>query len=246
MRRMKWFQSLDKDFSEHLKEAAKRLAFSVVFYCAALCFCVANTGHIFDVFTMPFRSAGFELISLSPGDSLLAVMTMILATAFLIAMPLVILEITGFVMPAVKDVLQNRIRLLAIVMTALFLAGVLFAFFIILPFFSVFVADNGALFGIERTVSIKGYVSFVCMLSFCMGVGFEMPVLVLLLWVFGFLSSQRLRRCREIFYLTIFAGAAVITPPDVVSQFMVALPMIALFEIGNFCGFFMTRKLHRK
>ena len=117
--------------------------------------------------------------------------------------------------------------------TIFFVAGVAFCYFMVLPttlkfFMRIAIED------ISSMISIKSYVSFINTMLLCFGAVFEMPVLVFLLSKLEILKPQFLKANRGLFIIAIFILAAVITPPDVVSQLMLAVPMIMLFQLSTF------------
>jgi len=235
-------QKLDKDYAEHVREVKIRSLLCIIYFFVVLCVCCANAEKIIDMSLEPCRSAGFCLISVRPGDSVIAGIIIVLALALLATLPFAFLQVTAFVLPAVKPSDVIKIRLIMYGVALLFLAGILFSFYVILPFFFRFMSEYGRNRQFTNDLSISEYVSFICDFSLCMGLVFQMPLLVISLWKFGLVDKSRLKKFRGIFYIFIFIGAALITPPDVISQLMVALPMIGLFETGNICGRFVMRR----
>ena len=227
---------MDKDYGEHLTEAKKRALACLLLFFLAFIGCCTVAGGLFDRVLEPARKAGFEVISVSPGDALVSDIGVILAISLLITLPCVFIQVIEFILPAVTGDNSTKLRFFGLVMVILFYVGVAFAFFIMLPFFFEFMAEFGSELNVSRCFSVSEYMNFVLTFSVCLGVAFETPLAVTLMWRFGVINRVRMKRMRGVVYVLIFAGAAFITPPDVVSQLMVALPMLALFEAGNLTG----------
>ena len=227
---------MDKEYREHLNEAKIRAlgCFILFFLVFAGCCTVANS--LFDRALKPAKDAGFEVISVSPGDALVAEISLLLAISLMVELPWVFIQVIEFVSPAVKRANVAKLRFFGLITAVLFYAGLVFSFFVILPFFFRFMAGFGEELDIYRSFSISEYMGFVLTFSLCMGTAFETPLAVSFMWWFGVIDKKRVRKLRGAIYVFIFAGAAFITPPDVISQLMVALPMLALFEVGNMMG----------
>ena len=114
----------------------------------------------------------------------------------------------------------------------LFVMGVLFSYKVILPFVLSYLSGIGNGIGITGAVDIREYISFYITILFCMGFVFEIPLIVLSVNKLGILSLDKLKGLRRYIIVLSFLVAAIITPPDVVSQCMVALPMVLLYEIS--------------
>ena len=232
----RWSQSLDKDYGEHLTEAKNRAILCLILFFLAFIGCCTVAKGLFDRILEPAREAGFEVISVSPGDALMSDIGVILAISLIITLPCFFIQVIEFISPAVTGYNTAKLRFFGLVMVIMFYVGVVFAFFVMLPFFFCFMAEFGAELNVSRSFSVSEYMNFVLTFSVCLGTAFETPLAVTLMWRFGVINKGRMRKIRGLIYVLIFVGAALITPPDVVSQLMVALPMLALFEAGNLTG----------
>ena len=227
---------MDKEYSDHIVEAKRRAICCIVVLAAFVMICCTKVTWIFDNVLKLCRDAGFEVISISPGDSVISVIALIFTMAVLLTAPFFVFQIMEFILPAVrrKDVLH--IRLAAFMAMGLFYVGLAFSFFVMLPFFFEFMAEYGDKLHVSRSFSVSDYLSFICTFSVCLGLAFETPLIVIVLWCIRVIDSFTIKRIRGVLYLLIFVVAALITPPDAISQLMVALPMMFLFEAGNVCG----------
>ena len=113
-----------------------------------------------------------------------------------------------------------------------FVVGVLFAYYISVPFMLYFLKEFGAGSDIIASISIQEYVMFLTTVFMIFGVIFEMPVISVLLSLVGVLMAKYLIKARKPAIIIIFIVAAIVTPPDIVSQIMVAVPMVALYELS--------------
>jgi sec-independent protein translocase protein TatC len=156
-----------------------------------------------------------------------------LAAAVVIAIPVVLYQVWAFVAPGLYQHERRIIMPLLVSSIALFYGGMAFAYFIVFP--AVFhVLLDFLPPGVQMMTDIKAYLDFVFSMFFAFGVAFEVPVAVVLLSWMGIVNPHTLGDKRPYVILAAFVIAAVLTPPDVLSQFLLAVPMWILFEIGVF------------
>ena len=151
--------------------------------------------------------------------------------ALVLAMPWVLYQVWAFVAPGLYRTEQRFVMPLLVSSTLLFYAGIAFAFFLVLPLvfkFLVGIAPEG----VAVMTDINHYLSFVLGLFVVFGIAFETPVAIVLLVKAGFVTPARLRSIREYVFLGAFIVGAVLTPPDVLSQTLLALSIYALYEVG--------------
>ena len=175
--------------------------------------------------------AGGRLIATQVASPFFAPMKLAFFAALMVAMPWLLYQLWAFVAPG----LYRRERRLALPLLAsalaLFYAGCAFAYFIVLP--AVFTFLNRVTpAGVAMMTDISAYLDFVLVIFLAFGVSFELPVALVILVLLGWVTPAQLREWRGYAIVGIFVVAAVLTPPDVVSQLLLALPMIALYELG--------------
>jgi sec-independent protein translocase protein TatC len=153
-------------------------------------------------------------------------------TGLVLAFPYVIWEIWSFIKPALKPKEQRYSTAAVIVISLLFLLGILFSYFLIVPMTINFLGTYQVSESVENTVSLNSYISTVVSLSFSMGIVFELPVFVFFLAKVGIVSAELMKRYRKMMIVVIFVVAAIITPPDAFSQMMVSIPLLILYEIS--------------
>jgi sec-independent protein translocase protein TatC len=154
-----------------------------------------------------------------------------LLAAFLVALPVVLYQVWAFVAPGLYSHEKKMVLPLVISSTVLFFLGVAFCYFFV--FGQVFKFIQGfAPKSITAAPDIEAYLSFVMTMFIAFGAAFEVPVVVVVLARMGLVTVEKLREFRSYFIVIAFIIAAVITPPDVVSQLALAIPMCLLYELG--------------
>ncbi|WP_297479247.1 twin-arginine translocase subunit TatC [Ferrovum sp.] len=151
--------------------------------------------------------------------------------AFLIALPYVLAQIWGFVAPGLYEHEKRLALPLIVSSTLLFYIGMAFAYFAVFPFAFGFFA-NTAPQGVEMMTDIDKYLSFVISMFLAFGLAFETPVAVVLLVKLGILNVPQLRAARRYVVVSAFVVGAIFTPPDAVSQTLLAIPLWLLYELG--------------
>ena len=227
----------------HLVELRTRLfrMFGAVFlvFLALLPF----SKQIFNYIARPLISVvpNGELIALSPVSPLTATIALTFYLALFIAMPVILYQIWAFVAPG----LYRKEKRFAFPMLAtsiiLFFAGMAFAYFVVFPlvfgFVSTFTPDS-----VNYQPDMTEYVSFVMMVVLVFGFAFETPIAtVLLVWT-GLTTTEKLRKARPYVFLGAFVIGMLLTPPDVISQTMLAVPIYILFEMGILMSRVFARK----
>ncbi|WP_107879613.1 twin-arginine translocase subunit TatC [Neisseria animaloris] len=167
-----------------------------------------------------------------------------LMAAFLLSLPHTMYQVWAFVAPALYQNEKRLITPLVLSSMILFFAGMAFAYFLVFPVVFKFLAGVTPI-GVNMATDIDKYLSFVLGMFVAFGTTFEVPVVVVLLNRMGVLSLEQLKSARPYVIVGAFVIAAVITPPDVISQIMLAVPLVLLYEAGLwFCRF--ARPLSRR
>ena len=182
-------------------------------------------------------SEGFNFVYLTPSELVMSYLKLSVVLGLVLASPIILWQLWQFVAPGLEGN-ERRSALTAVVAGfVFFLIGALFCYFIVLPMTLQFFYNFNGSKEITASISFDSYMNFVLSMLLVFGVIFEMPVLCFLLSRLGFLKVEWLKAGRKFAVLIIFILAAIITPPDVVSQVMTALPMIGLYELSIFvCG----------
>jgi sec-independent protein translocase protein TatC len=224
-------------FISHLIELRERLvrAVSVVLvFFVIFSFIWPGAGAIYDFLAAPLMHAlpeGAKMIATGVITPFMVPMKVAALVAFLVALPYVLYQAWAFVAPGLYEHEKKLAVPIIVASTLLFLLGVAFCYYFV--FGRVFAFIHGfAPKSITPAPDIEAYFSFVITMFLAFGLTFEIPIVVVILVRSGVVSLEKLRDVRPYVIVGAFVVAAVVTPPDVLSQFMLALPMCLLYEAG--------------
>jgi sec-independent protein translocase protein TatC len=162
--------------------------------------------------------------------------------AFLIALPVVIYQLWAFIAPGLYQHERKLVVPLVVSSYSLFIFGMAFAYFLVFPTVFNFMASYNAPLGAEMSTDIDKYLSFAMNTFLAFGITFEVPVVVVVLVRMGIVPLAKLREIRPYVIVGAFVISAVVTPPDVLSQLLLAIPMTLLYELGLFIARFYIPK----
>lgn len=223
-------------FVSHLIELRDRLIralIAVAVGCIALAIWPGPAG-LYDWLAQPLVAhlpQGTKLIATNVISPILVPLKILLMGGFLLALPVVLYQVWAFVAPGLYSHEKKLVLPLVITSTVLFFIGVAFCYFIVIPGMSQFI-QAFAPTAITAAPDIEQYFGFVLTLFLVFGISFEVPVAVIVLARIGVVTIEQLRKFRGYFIVGAFIVAAVVTPPDVISQLALAVPMCILYEIG--------------
>ncbi|MGM9942430.1 MAG: twin-arginine translocase subunit TatC [Bulleidia sp.] len=218
--------------SGHLRELRNRIlviAF-VLFVLFALCFSKAE--QIVDALTSMGISNGYQFVYLSPQELLIQYVRAAMIGALILSVPVILYEAYAFIAPGLEKREKPFLILSLIFGQICFLIGVVFAHKISMPFMLGFLYEINGTEYIVSSISIENYLSFLLTVYIIFGIVFEMPVITAILTQFGLLKAEWLMKARSFAIVICFLLAALITPPDIVSQMMVAVPMVILYHLS--------------
>ncbi|MGZ5195230.1 MAG: twin-arginine translocase subunit TatC [Ramlibacter sp.] len=226
----------EQPFVAHLIELRDRLvkAMIAIGVVAAVLFLYPGPATLYDVLAAPLVAnlpKGATLIATSVISPFLVPLKILLMTAFLGALPVVLYQLWAFVAPGLYSHEKKLVLPLVVSSTLLFFAGVAFCYFFVFGRVFAFI-QHFAPKSITAAPDIEAYLSFVLTMFLAFGAAFEVPIVVIVLARMGFVSIKKLKEFRAYFIVVAFIIAAVITPPDVVSQLALAIPMCLLYEVG--------------
>ncbi|MBB5019070.1 sec-independent protein translocase protein TatC [Chitinivorax tropicus] len=190
--------------------------------------------QIYALLAMPMLQslpAGGQMIATDVTTPFFVPMKVTLMAAFLISLPNTLYQVWAFVAPGLYDHEKKLMLPLVIASTLLFLIGMAFAYFLVFPVVFHFM-NAVAPEGVAVMTDISKYLDFVLGMFLAFGVTFEVPIAVILLTQFGLVSVEKLREARAYVVVGAFVVAAIVTPPDVLSQVMLAVPLWLLYELG--------------
>ena len=216
--------------SGHLRELRNRILVVVILLLAAFMACLSFSPNLITFLTDMGEKYNYVFVYIAPQELLLVYLNTALVGALVVCFPVVAYEVYAFCSPGLKK--RERTFFIASLLagTLFFVFGVAFARYISLPFVLRFLIQFTGEVDVSASISIQQYVGFLLTIFVVFGLVFELPVVSVLLTGLGLIRAEWLRKGRKIMIVIIFLMAAIITPPDVVSQVMVALPMILLYE----------------
>lgn len=219
--------------SDHLREFRNRLAIVLIIFIVALLASFSFSNEIFSALqTLANGLYDFQIIS--PSEQFTQYIKLSLLVGLCVDSPFILYELFAFASPGLKSNEKRFLMFLLITGFGFFVMGAVFAFKIMLPFMLQFFAGFNQSPDIVMNVTIEKYITLCTSTMLTLGIVFEMPVLTLLLTQLGLLKPDWLVKSRRAMIVVVFLVAAIITPPDVVSQVMVAIPMLILYEISVF------------
>ncbi len=226
----------EQPFVQHLIELRDRLIKAVIAIgiAGAVLFIFPGPGHLYDILAAPLIAhlpRGATLIATSVISPFMVPLKILFMAAFLIALPVVLYQVWAFIAPGLYSHEKKLVLPLVISSTLLFFIGVAFSYFFVFGRVFAFI-QSFAPKSITPAPDIEEYLSFVLTMFLAFGIAFEVPIVVVVLARLGVVSVEKLKSFRGYFVVGAFVVAAVVTPPDVVSQLSLALPMIVLYEIG--------------
>ena len=218
--------------SGHLTELRNRVAVCIVCLVAAFLVCLNYAPDLVEFLTDMGKAYGYQYIYVAPQELLMQHFSISLLASVCITFPVLLYQIWAFVRPGLKKK-ENLVFVLAVTFGLLcFLVGVYFAYRIMLPFMLEFLIGVSAGTEIAASITVANYITFLLTMFMIFGIVFELPVLSVMLTQLGLVKVEWMKKGRRFVIVIIFFVAAVITPPDIVSQIMVAVPMIGLYELS--------------
>ncbi|MEQ6051604.1 twin-arginine translocase subunit TatC [Lysinibacillus capsici] len=224
--------SLLEHLSDLRKQIIKGLTVFILFFIV-----VFSTINIW----FPFITRGHSLVILGPLEVVKFYMTISTTLAFGLAMPFLVHFLWSFIKPGLKEEESRFLGLYAPIMLVLFLVGVAFGYFVVNPLSYTFLVSIGAT-NFDVMVSANEYMHFLIMTTVPLGLLFELPIVALFLSAIGVLTAESMKKIRGWSYIAMGIGSAVITPPDFISQLLVLIPMIILYEIS----IYLVKRIERK
>lgn len=229
--------------SGHLKEMRNRVMICLAVLLAGFAVCLGFSPRLVTVLTDMGTAYHYAYIYIAPQELLMVYISIALVGALVMGFPFICYHVYAFCGPGLKRREKMFILGTLVFGTAFFCLGVLFAYTVSVPFMLRFLIQYSAHVSVSASISIQQYVNFLVTVFVVFGAVFELPVVSVLLTLLGILKAEWMVKGRKVMVVVIFVVAAVITPPDVVSQVMVALPVIALYELSIFlCRLFGRRR----
>ena len=221
-------------FLSHLEELRKRLVICAIGVGAGFVIAYIFSERLFQLLVAPLKAVmpeGDQLIFTNLPEMFFAYIKVAFIAGIMAASPLIFYQLWMFIAPGLYQKEKKMAIPFVISSTILFVGGALFGYFVVFPFgFKFFIGFSNEY--VKALPSVKQYFSFSMKLLFAFGVVFELPVIIFFLSKMGIVTPQFLKQKRKYAILLTFALAAILTPPDVITQCMMAGPLIVLYEIG--------------
>lgn len=228
---------------EHIVELRRRLLYSFAGFVVAFCVCYAFKEKIYGFLAAPLVKAAAanseqaHLIYTSLPEAFFTYIKVSMFAALMISFPIIANQIWLFVAPGLYKKEKRALLPFLIATPVLFLTGASLAYYVVFPlawkfFLSFQTAGSATQIGIELLPKVAEYLSLVMTLLFAFGLAFQLPVLLVLLEKVGIVSEQGLRDKRKYAIVIAFAVAAVLTPPDLISQISLGIPIMLLYEVS--------------
>ncbi|WP_163130622.1 twin-arginine translocase subunit TatC [Agarivorans sp. Alg241-V36] len=230
----------------HLTECRNAIIRSVAAIIVLFVFLVYFSNDMYSIIALPLIESlpdGASMIATDVAAPFLTPIKLTLFAAAFLAVPYLLYQLWSFTAPGLYRHEKKRVFPLLFGSVFLFYAGVAFAYFVLFPiafsFFSAMAPE-----GVTIATDIGSYLSFVLSLFFAFGLAFQIPIVTLVLCWTGVTTAQRLGEQRAYVIVAVFVIGMLLTPPDLISQTLLALPMWALFEIGLFASrFYATNEM---
>ena len=220
--------------SGHLEELRKRIIYSLIAIGIGFGASYGFSEQIYSLIALPikpFLKDGNAFIFTGLTEAFFTYFKLSIFSGLILSSPVIIYQIWCFIAPGLYKKEKSYALPFVLLSTFFFLGGVSFCYFCVFPiackFFAEFASDY-----IQMKLSIKDYLSFTCKFLLAFGIIFELPVFVLFLAKLGIVNDTQLRSNRKIVILVVFVIAAFLTPPDMVSQVLMAIPLIFLYELS--------------
>jgi sec-independent protein translocase protein TatC len=228
----------------HLLELRDRLLRATLAVSIAFLPLVFYSNELFTLIARPLIEKlpeGTSLIATSVVAPFMAPLKLSMIAAVFVAMPYVLYQLWAFIAPGLYRHERRFALPLLLTSIVLFYVGVAFAYYVVFPLMFTFLTSTAPQ-GVRMMTDITSYLDFVLLLFFAFGVAFEVPVAVVLLAATGMVKVESLKQHRGYVILGIFIVAAILTPPDAVSQCFMAVPMYVLYELGILLAQYLIRQ----
>lgn len=228
----------------HLLELRNRLLRAVMAVVVAFLAIVPFSDRLYTLISEPLLRSlpkGGQLIAIEVTSTFFVPVKLAFFAALMVAMPVVLYQLWSFVAPGLYDKEKRLAWPILVAATVLFYVGCAFTYFLLLPVMFAYLS-NTAPVGVAMMTDISHYLDFVLVMFLAGGVSFEVPVAVVIAVILGWVTPKQLSEWRGYVIVAIFIIAAIITPPDGLSQIMLAVPMCLLYEAGVLMARIMRRR----
>ncbi len=223
---------LEMTLQEHLEELRQRILYSVIAIFIALIAAYFLTDRLLQTIATQAKVPNEEILTITPTEGFVTWLKVLLYIAIAISMPMLVYQLVAFMSPGLTSQERRLVYISLPVVTLFFIAGVLFAFFLVIPRALDFLSNfRTNIFAWNPRAS--EIVSFYIRLMLGIGIAFQLPIVMFLLSKLHIVSAKRMASARKIAIILVMIAAAVITPtPDPINMMLVAIPIYMLYELG--------------
>jgi sec-independent protein translocase protein TatC len=189
-------------------------------------------GKLLSINALCFNELSLQIINIQMSGQFLMHLYVSMAAGLVLASPFVVYQFWSFIVPALKPEERNYSRRAVFVISLLFITGVLFSYFLIVPLTVNFLGTYQVSGFVANQISLNSYISTVISVTLGVGIVFELPVVIYFLARIGIVSPDFLRKNRKYMLIILLVLSAIITPPDVFSQILVCIPLLGLYELS--------------
>ncbi|OHR66717.1 preprotein translocase subunit TatC [Bacillus sp. HMSC76G11] len=226
--------------TEHLEELRKRIIYILGSF---LVFFALSFAFVERIYSWLIKDLEFKLALLGPGDVLWIYFKISAVCSIALTIPLAAYHVWRFVLPALQEHERKATFMLIPALFLLFILGISFGYFLVFPIVLSFMQELAGE-GFQQFYTSEKYFSFLISLTVPFGILFELPVVILFLTAIGILNPQMLKKSRKIAYFVILITSVLITPPDLISDILVLVPLVLIYEISiNLSSFVYRKKL---
>jgi len=193
---------------------------------------LCQIGEYLSISALCVKEMKLQIISIKMSGQFLTHMYISVVAGFIMAFPYVLWEIWRFIKPAMKESEQKYSSGGVFISSVLFISGILFSYFIIVPLTVNFLGSYQVSASVYNQISLSSYINTVVSVTFSVGLVFELPIMVYFLTKIGILTPDFMKKNRKYMYVIMLVVAAIITPPDMFSQILVVMPLIVLYEFS--------------
>ena len=229
---------------DHLEELRTRLFLALGGLVVGTVICLFFGPKIIAFIQRPYNNLMPDrpLSALAPADAFIGYMKISLVSGLILSSPWVFYQVWMFIAAGLYPTEKRYVHMAVPFSVSLFVVGALFFIYVVAPLSLTFFLKFGSIINVAANWTFQKYVSFVCILMLVFGVAFQTPIAIFFLNKTGLVSIEALRRSRKFVLLGIFVVAAMATPPDVISQITLAVPLYLLFELGILLSYITGRK----
>jgi len=218
--------------TEHLSELRKRIIYCLIVFVLGLVGGLFGAEPLFDFLVSAAPAENLHLNAFSPWDAIGLYMKFAFVISFILAIPHTMFQLWSFVRPALGKREQKATLRYVPWALVMFLIGLAFSYFVVFPMAFLFTEKVTHNMGLEQTYGVVEYFSFLFNILLPISLLFELPLVILFLSRIGILNPFILKRIRKVAWFVLITIGVMVTPPDVVSDMMVAVPLVLLYELS--------------